>query len=65
MPRPVAAALGLARVEEDQVLARLGLRVVAVGRVEVADVSRGVFAGLRSAATSAGSRVRQSDSALG
>src|ERR1035437_360130 len=42
MPRPIATAFGVARIEEDQILARLGSRVIAIGRVKVADVRRGI-----------------------
>src|ERR1035441_3940266 len=38
MPRPIAAAFGVARIEQDQILARLGIRVIPIGRVKVADV---------------------------
>ena len=55
MSGPIAAALGVARVEEDQVFAGLGIRVIAIGRVEVADVGGRISARLRSAAPSAGS----------
>ena len=42
LPGPVAAAFGLAGVEQDQVVARFGLGVIAIGGVEVADVVRRV-----------------------
>src|ERR1017187_2809086 len=42
MTGPIAAAFGVARIEQDQILARLGVRVIAIGRVKVADVRRGI-----------------------
>src|ERR1035441_3916734 len=42
MSGPIAAAFGVARIEEDQILARLGVRVIAISRVKVADVRRGI-----------------------
>ena len=40
LARPVAAALSLARVEQNEILAADWLRMIAVSRVEVANVSR-------------------------
>ena len=48
LARPVAAAFRLARVEQDQVLAQLGRRVVAIGGVQIADLVRRVLVRARS-----------------
>ena len=45
LARPVAAAFRFPRVEQDEVLARLGLRMVAIGRVKVADMIGGIAVG--------------------
>src|ERR1035441_3368446 len=42
MTGPIATAFGIARIEEDQILARLGIRVIAIGRVKVANVRWGI-----------------------
>src|ERR1035441_402638 len=42
MTGPIATAFGVARIEQDQILARLRVRMIAVGRVKVAYVRGGI-----------------------
>src|SRR2546427_7653295 len=45
MAGPDAAPFGRARVEQDQVFAGFGIRMIVIGRVEVCEMLRRIFAG--------------------